>query len=198
MRPILLASLLALALPLAACGGGSPEPGGDVVGSWREMSYEDPPPPVDQLAVLTFADDGSYHDKDSSEVGTFTVDGGEISLVDGTNTATTQYYADGSRLLFGLLAPDDDGADPVATWTGYFLNNGTRTDTTATLKDDATVRFEQVTGTMPADTYDGTWTQTGDFVELTFEVDDGQGGTITLHLHSALYAGFIGGMYEKI
>jgi hypothetical protein len=198
MRPILLASLLAL--PLAACGGSSPELGGDVVGSWREIPYLDPPPPVDERLFYDFADDGTYTQTDGAGTGTgtWTTTDGELSLDDGTHDAQTQYYADDSRFLFGVLVPDDDGDDPVATWNGYFVSDGTRTESTATLKDDQTAHFEQVTGTDPATTYDGTWAQNGDDVELTFEVDDGQGGTITVHLHASLYQGFMGSPFEKI
>src|SRR5205085_571670 len=47
-----------LALSIAACGG-PPEPGGDVVGSWRELP-SDSTRPVDTRDVITFATDGTW------------------------------------------------------------------------------------------------------------------------------------------
>lgn len=195
-------SLLALsfALPLLACGG-DPGPGGDLGGSWRELPYasDDTPDPIDQRTVWTFNDDGTYERGAAGatpEVGRYEVDGADVTIIQQDDAGTEHrytvtYYASDDRLLLGVLEPDGGADGVVGSWRGHVDNDGTGLDVHLDVAADHTGHIEYVTADQTT-VYDGTWTQTGDELVLTFEVDD-NGSTFTLTTHAVLIDGLLGG-----
>jgi hypothetical protein len=201
-RTTLLFSLLTAALAIG-CDGGSPEPGGDVVGTWRQATspFDDPPEPIDERRVWTFRDDGTVSwgtpawEEDTGS-GTYeTVDGRLIVTPDGDELGLDlPYYADDDHFLLGVLAPDDDGDDVVATWTGYGIFGDVRVESTATLRDNGSSQLVQQTpeGT---ETYVGTWEQRDEVIQVVFGNDD---PNVTITMTAYHHAGFLGELYEPL
>jgi hypothetical protein len=188
-------SLLLLFVATGCSGFDGADPGGDVVGAWREL----PPatlasaPPVDQRAVYTFAADGTWtrDDATSHHTGTYVVEDGELAFA-GSATHSSLYFADGERLLLDVATPDDDGADVVATWTGHVVDTNGSVDDIATYAGDMTFHLDESrNGTeVPAD---GTWRQVDDAVEATFERNG-----LTDQRVVTIHRGLLGTAFERI
>lgn len=208
MRTLALAALLPLALLTVACSGDDGPPlGGDVVGQWRELpnaTDDDPPPAIDERAILTFFADGTVtrasNAGDIPEPATYEVSGGELTLhtTDGegtTHTSTMPYFASDTRFVLGALIPAGEVDGLVGTWTGTVTNDDVvrtlnielRADNTATYNSDSSVDENDVTFT-------GTWRSVGDDLELVLVPEE----NVTLHLRATRVGSALGSAYERI
>jgi hypothetical protein len=181
-------SLLSLPVLLAACAG-SPDPGGDVVGTWNEHG-------ASPAQTFTFTADGRVSLQilgEPDQTGTYATSDGQLTLVDGArHTTKVDYLADDRHLLYALAMPDDDGADAVATWTASAVFDGTQRISTLTLRADHGGRLEGIDGSQRA-AFDGTWSQSGDDVTFTFSLGDGS----TVRLPFTLYQGYLGNLFDR-
>jgi hypothetical protein len=169
-----------LAILLPACAG-SPDPGGDVVGTWHRDGR-----------TLTFSADGHATDERADGQrwsGTYTTGEGQLTLITGDDALEqrTAYLADDQHLLLDLATPDDDGADPVATWTSTSMSGTSQLSTTLILRADHTAHLEQI-GVTDRDAYDGTWDEHDGDITVT------SGSAV---VHFALYQGYVGTLFDR-
>jgi hypothetical protein len=203
MRLSLLTALLPLALLTVACSGDDGPPlGGDVEGSWRQIpnaTDDDPPPPVADRDVITFHADGTMAmvSPDGTQSGTYTVSGGELTLVqvDGTTTHTTTlpYRATDTTFVFGALVPAGETDGLVGAWTGQSIADGVTRSIDLTLRADMTATYAAIGGEEPIN-YTGTWRAIGDDLEILVMPDP----NLTIHMRARLVDGVLGAPYEKI
>jgi hypothetical protein len=193
MRSTVLLSLLAL--PLVACGG-SPDPGGDVVGTWKTHVFADGTPTATR--TVTFGADGTASQATADGFdwhGRYRTADGQLTLITGDGPdpleQTSTYLADGDHLLLNLFTPDDDGDDAIATWTAIDTFGISQLTATLILRDDHTMHFDQQ-GVTDRDIFDGTWSQDGEEITLTLVRGDD-----TAHLQIAMFEGYLGALYDR-
>jgi hypothetical protein len=176
---------LTLLLATAACGGGS-SLGGDVGGSWRAV--------LGNRDVYTFAADGTWtlDTQAGTHSGTYSTASDAITLDELGVIVTLPYAVNDDVLFMPAFVPDDDGADPVASWTGFSANPQIRTDIRAIFADDMTVHLVNVHGAT-SDSFDGTWQQTGETVESTFDIE----GSVSV-VDQTLRGGLLGTAFDRV
>jgi hypothetical protein len=144
----------------------------EVVSTWRQLPspFSSAPTPEADRRVYTFYDDGTYtldNEPIQANAGTYTMISGRIDLASVTRTIAYDYYADDEMMLLYAFDADDDGADPMGTWTGWTVVDDVYRDAYLEIRDDGTVTYTEVYsfGTYPRE---GTWQQIGDAVRMAF------------------------------
>jgi hypothetical protein len=170
-------------LPFLALGACVADPGG-LVGSWRELPHDDGKP-VEHREVMRFDLEGTY--TNGEQRGSYSVEHGVLAVDVEERHDELPYRVDEQRLLLGAFTADDDGADPIATWTLHEVVGGDDEDLTYELHADHTA-LVQASGAWNG-TDIGGWSRSGEWILIALPH-----GEIALMLHG----GALGVPYERL